>query len=221
MKRIQMTAVMLVLLLLGWIADSRASTILFTDQSAWEAEVVNGGYGLTTIDFTNTVSQNFYTVMAGDVIFSSDGVPLEVADYGIPYGSGKVLYPTHNQPIKIDLPDSVYAFGCDLGDLGGLIPPLYSPPTLSDIVLSTGEIFAGPYQGNPFPTFAFFGFLSDSAITSLSLWPHGSIEAIIDNFSYAQAASPAPEPASLVLLISGLVGLVGQRRWNRRGQGGR
>lgn len=216
MERIQMTAVTLVLLLLGWISNSRASAILFTDQSAWQAEVLGVGYSSTTVDFENTISPDFSTVIAGDVIFSSPGIPLEVRDYGIPYGSGMVLYPAFNQPIQIELPGSVYAFGFDLGDLGGLELPLYSPPTLSDVVLSTGEVFAGPYVGNPFPTFAFFGFLSDLAITSLSMWPHGTVEAIIDNFTYAQDPTPVPEPASMLLLSSGILGLVANHWRNRR-----
>lgn len=220
MKRIQMTSAILAFLLLGSITQASATSMLFTDQTAWEAEVMGAGYNTTTIDFENTQTwPSGHVVQAGDVLFLSPIMPLEVrTDYGIPYDSGKVLYPTHNQPITVELPDDVYAFGFDLGDLGGLAPPFYSPPTLSNVVLSTGEVFAGPYEGNPHANFAFFGIYSDLPITSLSMWPHGTIEAVIDNFTYAQAAVPAPEPSSLLLLSSGIFGLVAWRN-RRRSQG--
>ena len=218
MKRMSMSGVTTVFLVLGWLSISHAFTVLFTDESAWRTEVSSLGYGTTTIDFENTGSPDSFTVVAGDVIFSSPGIPLEVSDlFGIPYDSGMVLYPAFNQPLQIELPESVFAFGFDLGDLGGLLPPLYSPPTLSDIVLSTGETFGGPFAGNPFPTFAFFGFLSDLAITGLSMHPQGSIEAILDNFTYARAAAPVPEPSSMLLLGVGIVGLVASK-WRNRGR---
>lgn len=218
MKQVQMTSAMLVFILLGWISNAHATCILFTDQVAWQADVLDSGYNITSIDFENaTTWPSGHIVQAGDVLFLSPVMPLLVdSSYGIPYNSGNVLYPTHNQPIAIELPGNVYAFGFDLGDLAGPIPSLYSPPTLSDVVLSTGDVFAGPYEGNAHPTFAFFGICSDLPITSLSITPQGSIEAIIDNFSYAQAAVPAPEPSSLLLLSSGVFGFVANIWRNRR-----
>lgn len=217
MKRIQILRVMLVFILLGGTSIARASAIMFTDRTAWQAEVLSLGYSLTNIDFENAVVSTGDTVTAVDVIFSSPGVPLEVReDYGIPYGSGNVLYPAFNQPLQIQLPISVFAFGFHLGEL----EPLFdSVATLSNVVLSTGDVFAGPFEGNPFPTFAFFGFSSDLPIVSLSMAPHAIVEPILDNFTYAQASDTLPEPSSLLLLCFGLFGLVANAWRNRRREG--
>lgn len=205
---------------------------MFTDRTAWDAEVLGEGFSLTNIDFENTISSisggsdwntTVWTVTAGDVAFSSRYAPLEVIGAGAPYGSGEALYPSHNQPIQIELQSSVYAFGFDLGELSYFVNPPY-PPTLSNVVLSNGDVFAGPYDGisfpygDPSPTYAFFGFSSDLPITSLSMWLHASVEPILDNFTYAQSV-PAPEPSTMLLICSGLFGLVasGWRNLRRHG----
>jgi len=223
MRQIQMSGVTVVCILVGWVLSAHASTIMYTNQSAWKAEVLGSGYAgysLTSIDFENTTKADPYTVTAADVIFASPDVSLEVReDYGVPYGSGKVLYPAFNQPLQIELPSSVYAFGFDLGELGPILG-YDATATLSNVVLSTGDAFAGPYAGNPFPSFAFFGFCSDLPITSLSMWPRALVEPILDNFIYARAPIPSPEPSSLLLLSSGLFGLVANAWRNRRRQEG-
>ena len=221
MRRIHMSGVTLVCILLGWVLNVHASAIMYTNKSAWQAEVMGLGYSLTSIDFENAaMSSDLFSVTSGGVIFSSPGVPLEVTSYyGIPYNAGNVLYPSHNQALQIELPSSVYAFGFDLGELWPLSGN-DATATLSNVVLSTGDVFAGPYGGNLFPTFAFFGFCSDLSITSLSMSPHALVEPILDNFTYAQAAIPSPEPSSLLLLSSGLFGLVANVWRNRRRQEG-
>ena len=125
------------------------------------------------------------------------------------YDSGKILYPVFNQDISVLLPSNVYAFGFDLGAYQPLIAS--PPPYLAYVELSTGEMFAG-YQGNPYPTYAFFGFLSDVSITGLSMDAYAYHEWILDNFTYAQIAAPVPEPTTMLLLGSGLVGLFVMRR---------
>lgn len=215
MKRIRISGVTLVFVLLWWIANAHASAVMYTDQAAWMAKVLESEYSVTNIDFEQTtISSDFLSVTAGDVIFTSH-IWLEVGDgYGIPYNAGKVLYPTHNQSIDVKLPPHVYAFGFDLGELEPILG-YTSTATLSNVVLSTGDVFAGPYPGNPYPTFAFFGFFSDLPVTSLSMHPHALVEAILDNFSYAQAAVPAPEPTSLLLFCSGIIGIAAHR-WRGR-----
>jgi hypothetical protein len=124
------------------------------------------------------------------------------------------LYPAFNQPIQVFFPSGVFSFGFDLGEFLH-IPGDSQPPTLADVEFSTGDMFAGPFAGRFYPAFAFFGFLSDASITSVSMHPHATVEPIIDNFTYAQAATPVPEPTSLLLVATGLSGLAGHA-WRKR-----
>lgn len=218
MKRIQMSGVALVFILLGWISCAHASAIMFTDRSAWQTEISGLGYSLTNIDFENaTTSSDFSSVTAGDVVFSCNpGDPLLISgQIGSPYDSGKVLYPFFNQPIQVELPGSVYAFGFDLGEYQGTID--ISQPILWSVELSTGDAFIGPYYGDFFPTLSFFGFYSDFPITSLSMLGGATmLDVVFDNFTYAQATAPVPEPSSLLLLSSGIFGFVANAWRNRR-----
>lgn len=210
-------------LLFVFITNSEATTVMFTDESAWQKDVISAGYQVTNIDFESGVTRTDYgnIVRAGEVVFisMSPGVPLDLSpDLGIPYGSGTVLYPFMNQEIYVDLPDDTYAIGFDLGMFGGSANN--DVPTLDYVSFSTGEFFGG-YYGNPFPTYAFFGFLSDDrALTALRMHPHSSYaEPILDNFRYAQhiaLAAPVPEPASLMLLVSGFFSVGVWRRCSKR-----
>jgi PEP-CTERM putative exosortase interaction domain len=198
----------------GYAANARAVTILYPDRPAWQTTVAGLGYGMTNIDFENVTKPDLFTVTAGDVIFydinHSGGLHTVNSPTG--YNSGKVLDFFVTAPVLVTLPGNVYAFGLDLGEFSPLSPPFYFPPTLSNVALSTGETFPGPYQGNPYPIFGFFGFLSDVPITSVSMLPHAITEAMIDNFTYAQRVTPVPEPSTMLLLGSGLAGLVGYGR---------
>lgn len=216
MRRMYWLSVLMVLAWLGCAANSRADTIMFTDRDAWEAAVVALGYNLTNIDFENaTTSADHTSVTVSNVVFTDDlSRTLNVTDSPTAYNSGKVLDFFMNQPVDVSLPTSVYAFGFDLGEIYVIRnqPPL----TLNNVALSNGEVFAGPFQGNPYPNFSFFGFLSDAPISGLSMRPHSLVEPFLDNFTYAQQATPVPEPSSMLLLCSGLLGLASHSWKNRR-----
>jgi hypothetical protein len=218
MKRIHLIFFVVVILWVGYSISAIANTIMFTDHALWQSTVADLSYSTTNIDFENTVNYSGlgnYLIVAEDVVFMSNK-PLEATDsYGDGYNSGRKLYPAFNQPLQIYLPSNVYGFGFDLGEipLGQTVTP---PPTLENVLLSTGDLFLGPYFGESYPTFAFFGFLSDAPISAVSMHSYATVESLIDNFAYVQTSAPVPEPASMLLFGTGVVGLLGFLRRQRR-----
>jgi hypothetical protein len=76
------------------------------------------------------------------------------------------------------------------------------------ITLSNGDVFT---FADPGSTGAFFGVITSSAVSSVSLGDAGSSGVDIGRFDYA-ASVAAPEPASLMLLSAGLMGIAALRR---------
>ncbi len=221
MKKLISVTVFILSFLIYFAPDAHSSAIMFTDRPAWEATVTGLDYSITNSGFEDALVYHGYPnsdvdlVLDKNVIFMAN-LFLEIIEETAGYNSGKVLYPFFGQPITIFLPDNVYAFGFDLGEYAtGYGSGYYPPPELRDVKLSTGEEFPGPYVGEKAPTYAFFGFLSDSPITNVYMYPWHDLEPIIDNFTYAQKTSTVPAPASILLLGTGLVGLALRKKFKK------
>lgn len=202
-------------------APARADTVVFTSRTLFEAAAT----GLTTIDFEGIAPENSVANFATPLTIQGvtfSGSPtgmISVLDDGFfaplfQFNSGAVL--GGFSYIEVTLPTGITAIGTDLMSTN----PSGSP---FQVVLATGETFV---VNTPLrPERGFFGITTDVAIasirfTTMSAGPFQSPGIpLLDNFSFGRSQNPAavPEPATLLLLGTGLAGIATRARRRRKG----
>lgn len=206
-------------LALAWASHSEAAIItVYTDRSLWEATVGT----FSTEDFggvadTGTLAGNVEHTL-GLLTFSFTGASTPfgrpavtsnefVGDVSPPPAGGTIVPGPH----IFEFPYSVLAWGADFTEA--------STGALLDITMAGVTIALVDYL--PAPGTGFFGIISDTAFNQVSLAAAGGPRFdeifIMDNVSFGeQAATPVPEPTSLLLFGTGA--LVVSARMRRRKQ---
>ena len=114
----------------------------------------------------------------------------------------------------VTLPTASTAFGVDLGTyVSGLhsVQITLSDGTVYNLTLNGREMVSNNWFGT---TPVFFGVTSTTAITSFSILFTDPVADWVefDNLTYGDTATPVPEPASMFLFGTGLVGMAGAIR---------
>ena len=198
-------------------APARADTLIFTDRTVFNTAATN----LATIDFEGIAPNNSVANFASPLTLQGvtfSGSPtgmVSVVDDGFfaplfQFNSGAVL--SGFSFIEVTLPAGITAIGVDLMST--------NPDGLPfAVLLANGETFV---VNTPLrPERGFFGITTDVAIASIrfttiaSQSQPGGIP-LLDNFTFGQAQTPVPEPATLVLLGTGLAGVAARTRRRRK-----
>jgi hypothetical protein len=223
-KNIRRYSCVTALLISGCVSAS-ASVVVYTDRTSW----LSATSTVNTIAFeaiTGSIMQynggaNGDTLTIGSVSFqgfdhqsTTSNFDLEVNNQVPSWGTGAVLQgPGHADSfsrIVATVGAGIFAIGSDVFNNNGGTPDSGTV----NVVLSTG---ATVYPVNTIAgtsSHAFIGFVSDTAISSISFFPQSVDNVVIDNFSTGgQATSPTPETATLVLCGIGL--LLMRRLWRK------
>jgi PEP-CTERM motif len=189
-----------------FVAHGEASPITFNDRVAWQTAV---GMPVSTINFEGIAPAGGTSVFADLVLSGVDFGAATVADPGLgnfisAWGTGAMLFGYGIfAPKTVAFSTPVSAFGFNYGATACIVVAPCQSGSVS-LTLSSGDTVFG--SGGPLPPMQFIGVISSQPLTSITLQITPSIQ-VLDNFSFASAASQVPEPASFVLLATGLVGV--------------
>lgn len=204
----------------------------FVDRTTFNAVAPTS----TTVDFQTPTPNNGYTsslTLTGlQFSFTGTGAPAcGACGVGVAAGSNFGLNPGEqalfvnasgadfgNDTLLITPQTATRAIGFEIkGSNGTQVPGASLASYRITVTLANGDTYTTDVTNASYTTFSFIGFSStDMDIQSVAIAALSGGQPLIDNVSYSATAEAVPEPATMVLLGTGLAGVASFARKRRR-----
>jgi hypothetical protein len=204
----------------------------FVDRNTFNAVAPTN----TTVDFQSSTANDGYTsslTFTGlQFSFSGTGAPAcPACGVGIAAGSNFGLNPGeqalfvnasgadfNTDTLLITPQTATRAIGFEIkGSNGTQVPGASAATYRITVTLANGDTYTTDVVNASYTTFSFIGFSSaDVDIQSIAIAALSGGQPLIDNVSYSATAEAVPEPATMVLLGTGLAGVASFVRKRRR-----
>jgi hypothetical protein len=207
----------------------------FVDRTTFNAVAPTN----TTIDFQSSTPNQGYTAsltLTGlKFEFTGTGAPTcGACGVGVASGANFGLNPGeqalfvnasgadfNNDTLLITPQTAMRAIGFEIkGSNGTQVPGASLASYRITVTLANGDTYTTDVTNPSSTTFSFIGFSSaDADIQSIAIAALSGGQPLIDNVSFSATAETVPEPATMVLLGTGLAGVASFVRKRRRGDG--
>ncbi|HEV2802360.1 MAG TPA: PEP-CTERM sorting domain-containing protein [Pyrinomonadaceae bacterium] len=229
------------LLLAGAAMTAKADTVVlptFVERTTFNAAAPTN----TTVDFQSSTPTSGYansiSVTGLNFNFTGTGAPTcGACGVGIVSGANPNfgLSPDNNalfvnasgadfnlNTLTITPSSAMRAIGFDFkGSNGTQVPGASTASYRITVTLANGDTHTVNVANPSYTNFSFIGFSSpDMDIASVAIATLSGGQPLIDNVSFSAQAEPVPEPATMVLLGTGLAGVASYVRKRRRGSNG-
>ncbi|MCD6199426.1 MAG: PEP-CTERM sorting domain-containing protein [Deltaproteobacteria bacterium] len=205
-----------VMMVLGIVGSAGAVLISGIGDPLNDAALTGG----TQIDFEDQILGSYTTLTIGDVTFTANDNDFQIDNTWQSYNQQGIYLDngTYNDngfgSLTMSFTGSTNAFGFTWGMAEPFATWVLTAYNAANTVLDTQNL---PSTGSS-SSGEYYGIAADGTSYATLSWS-GSYDWIaIDNFTYTSSSEPVPEPSTILLMGTGLLGIIGfgRKRFNKK-----